>query len=344
MAAYHTLKPLENQPIDCGRTSDVLLTGNDLIPYFDGLENHPEYRFENSFPFRLTRSMAEKLGSLGTESLMRQFVPRREEANPTPGFSEDPLREAAASSYPGVIEKFCGRVLLYTTALCAVHCRFCFRRHFHPAVANAGQSHWTGLLAALNQRTDLNEVILSGGDPLMLGCGLFESTVQGLANLPWLETLRIHTRVPLVMPTQAAKHLSAFRAIQRRKKNVVMVVHSNHPDELNDDNLNLLNNLRQEGVTLLVQSVMLRGVNDCPSVLSSLYRNLFAVGVLPYYLHQLDPVAGAAHFAVPDHQALTIHEELRRLLPGYLVPRLVRETPNSPYKQLINMQDSAINS
>lgn len=267
------------------------------------------------------------------DPLLRQVLPLDLECETRPGFSSDPLGESAAQPVPGLLKKYHGRALLIATGACAVHCRYCFRRHFPYADAHAGGSRLEPALAAIAADASIGEVILSGGDPLTLNDARLAELAQRLATIPHIHTLRIHTRLPVVLPQRVHGDLLAWlRRLPLRK---VLVLHSNHPSELDAEVDAALAALADAGVTLLNQAVLLRGVNDGADTLAVLSERLHRAGVLPYYLHLLDRVQGAAHFEVSQTTAEALIEILRARLPGYLVPRLVREIPGEPGKTVI---------
>ncbi|MDX1569887.1 MAG: EF-P beta-lysylation protein EpmB, partial [Xanthomonadales bacterium] len=265
----------------------------------------------------------------GGPPLLRQVAPDPQELQDAPGFVTDPVGDLDASAARGVIHKYHGRLLLIATGACAIHCRYCFRRHFPYASELAARDDWAGALAYLASDETIREVILSGGDPLTLSTAKLKRLTDGLEALPHVRRIRIHSRIPCVLPERIDAELLDWLATLGLQ--VVLVLHANHPAELLAAG-DALQALRDAGVTLLNQAVLLRGVNDDPEVLVDLQETLFAAGVLPYYLHMLDPVAGAAHFAVPDEKAQELMHRIRCLLPGFLVPRLVREMPGAPYK------------
>jgi len=265
------------------------------------------------------------------DPLLRQVLALPEELLGAPGYVEDPLEEAAARDAPGLLRKYHGRALLITTGACAVHCRYCFRRHFdYGAGTDTEQPRWAAALEQLAASPETTEVILSGGDPLSLGNARLARLLEQVGQLPQVQRIRIHTRTPVVLPERIDAGLLA--ALQPLRERLVVVVHANHPAEIDAPTATALQALRGACTALLNQSVLLAGVNDDAGTLAALSHRLFAAGTLPYYLHQLDPVAGAAHFAVADAAALALHSALNGLLPGYLVPRLVREVPGAPSK------------
>ena len=263
------------------------------------------------------------------DPLLRQVLPLGDELIQAAGYGSDPLQELAAMPVPGLLHKYQGRVLLTTTGACAVHCRYCFRRHYPYSEANP-QREQQQTLDYLRRHTEVSEVILSGGDPLTLSDSKLGQLAQALQSIPHIKRLRVHSRVPVVLPERIDAGL--FGWLQATRLQAVLVIHSNHPNEIDLAVQAAMQRLRGAGITVLNQSVLLRGINDHPDTLVALSERLLAAGVLPYYLHQLDPVQGAAHFAVPDSIAKLLINQLRERLPGYLVPRLVREEAGRPAK------------
>ncbi|WGL15666.1 EF-P beta-lysylation protein EpmB [Microbulbifer bruguierae] len=259
------------------------------------------------------------------DPLLLQVLPTGRELQPTPGFSDDPLEEANANPIPGVVHKYRGRLLLITAGQCAVNCRYCFRRAFPYGDNHLNRQQWQQALDYIRTQAELREVILSGGDPLVLSDRQLSWLGAELAQIPQLDKLRIHTRLPLVAPSRITQEFLDWFAGSRLKP--VLVLHCNHANEIDREVRQALGKLKAAGVTLLNQSVLLRGVNDSEDALAALSETLFDAGVLPYYLHQLDRVQGAAHFEVSDERARALVESIRQRLPGYLVPRLVREVP-----------------
>ena len=257
------------------------------------------------------------------DPLLLQVLPLGYELIDTPGFTTDPLDELHQMPVPGLLHKYKGRVLLTLTGACAIHCRYCFRRHYPYSDANPGHTHWPKTLKYLREHTDISEVILSGGDPLSLSDNRLSQYVTDLESIEHIKRLRIHTRLPIVVPARVNHSLLEWTKQACLK--IVMVVHTNHPNEIDVQVDDAMHKLRDAGVSLLNQSVLLRGINDHSDTLAQLSEQLFNCGVLPYYLHQLDPVQGAAHFSVDDITAKKIVTQLRDALPGYLIPRLARE-------------------
>ncbi len=285
-----------------------------------------------SFPLRVPHGYLARIEKGNVhDPLLRQVLPLGEELLEVPGFGPDPVGDSEAAALPGLLQKYQGRVLLTLTGGCAIHCRYCFRRHFPYGEENPGRDNWQGVVDYLQAQPEVEELILSGGDPLLLDTPQLQRLSDRLRLLPQLKRLRIHSRLPLVLPERInAALLGWFSALPWQ---TVLVIHANHPHELGEEQGEALAQLRRSGLTLLNQSVLLSGVNDTVETLRQLSQQLFAHGVLPYYLHQLDRVEGAAHFEVGDEQARTLHRALQQSLPGYLVPRLVREISGEASKQ-----------
>ena len=284
-----------------------------------------------NFPLRVPRGFVNRMARGDSrDPLLLQVLPTASESENTPGYHCDPLGELHAMPVPGLLHKYRGRALLTITGACAIHCRYCFRRHYPYSDANPANGNLQESLRYLRQQTDIREIILSGGDPLTLGDARLQSLTNQLAGVPQLQTLRIHTRLPIVLPERVDQGLLQW--IGRQRLRVVIVVHCNHPNEIDPAVATALLRLRAAGVTLLNQSVLLRGVNDNATALISLSESLFAAGALPYYLHLLDKVQGAAHFAVSPDTARHLLATMQAELPGYLVPRFVRDIPGQPCK------------
>lgn len=264
------------------------------------------------------------------DPLLRQVLPVGEELAEVHGFDGDPLAEQQHRRGPGLLQKYRGRVLVIAAGACAVNCRYCFRRHYPYDDNTPDTARWEELLAELAADPSIEEVILSGGDPLLVSNRRLSWIVGRLAAIPHLQRLRVHTRLPVVIPDRVDGQLPGILADSRLAP--VVVVHANHPNEIDEGVAAALRRLADAGITVLNQAVLLRGVNDDAGTLAGLSHALFAARVLPYYLHLLDPVAGAAHFDVDEARAADLLRELAGDLPGYLVPRLVREIPGRPAK------------
>lgn len=267
------------------------------------------------------------------DPLLRQVLPLWEEGQMVDGFSTDPVGDAPATLHPGVLQKYRGRALLIATGSCAVHCRYCFRRHFPYEEAPHSEAAWDSALAAIAADPSITEIILSGGDPLMLVDSRLALLVKKIAELPQVVRLRIHTRLPIMVPRRVTDEL--LQMLSTTRPTSVMVIHANHVRELAEDVAEALEKLRGVKIMLLNQAVLLRGVNDSVDAQRELSERLVTLGVLPYYLHQLDRVAGAAHFEVPIAEGKQIVSELRLQLPGYMVPRYVQEIAGEANKTII---------
>lgn len=276
------------------------------------------------FPLRVPRGFAARMRRGDpADPLLRQVLPVDAEMRVVPGFSFDAVGDGAAKKATGVIQKYRGRALLVATGSCAINCRYCFRRHFDYAGENAARGGWEAALAAIAADPTIDEVILSGGDPLSLATAKLAELTTALAAIPHIRRLRIHSRLPVVLPERVDDELVQWLA--GLPWPLAFVIHANHANEFDAGVDAALARLRGAGAQLLNQAVLLRGVNDDLDALAALSERSFAAGVLPYYLHQLDRVQGVAHFEVDDTRALELHAALRARLSGYLVPKLVRE-------------------
>ncbi len=264
------------------------------------------------------------------DPLLLQVLPCPTELEDRADFSSDPVGDSAAGLLPGLLHKYAGRVLMVTTGACAVHCRYCFRRHFPYAVTPRSIEAWQPALRAIAADHSIHEVILSGGDPLTLVDSTLAELAQQIAAIPQVRRIRVHTRLPIMIPERVTPALLAWLSSTRLAP--VMVVHVNHPAELQGDAADAVQRIVRAGIPVLNQAVLLRGINDRVEILAELSERLVDLGVMPYYLHQLDRVRGAAYFEVPVSEGLKIMEQLRLLLPGYAVPRYVREIAGEPYK------------
>ncbi len=265
------------------------------------------------------------------DPLLRQVLPLDDEDRIVPGYALDAVGDAAAKTGDGVIHKYQGRALLVTTGSCAVNCRYCFRRHFPYADETAARGDWKDAVAAIAADDTIDEVLLSGGDPLSLSTAKLADLTRQLAPIPHIKRLRIHSRLPVVLPARIDDAFIGWMSALPWP--VTFVIHANHANEFDTDVDAALARLRDAGAALLNQAVLLRGVNDSVDALADLSERGFRAGVLPYYLHQLDRVQGAAHFEVDDDTAIALHRALSARLSGYLVPRLVREVAGDPGKR-----------
>lgn len=264
------------------------------------------------------------------DPILRQLLPIGAELARHPAFNRDPVGDLATEQTPGMLHKYHGRLLLVTSGACGTNCRYCFRRHYPYSSSSAGRDQWQHALAYIAAHKEVTEIILSGGDPLALSDTRLAELIQALEEIPHLTRVRIHSRLPVAVPERLTPELLKWFTGSRLTP--VLVLHINHSAEISDALGSALLPLREAGTTLLNQSVLLRGVNDSTEQLSELSEALFTNGILPYYLHLLDRVEGATHFEVPEDHAKELHRTLRERLPGYLVPRLVRETAGEKAK------------
>ncbi|KAA1176293.1 EF-P beta-lysylation protein EpmB [Marinobacter salinexigens] len=288
------------------------------------------------FPIRVPEPFLNRMRKGDpSDPLLRQVLPLEDETDEMPGFVRDPLQEDSAINITGLIRKYQSRALVMVTGQCAVNCRYCFRRHFPYDEQRLSPTDRQTVIDTLHASPEINEVIFSGGDPLAVNDRLLAQWVEAISSVPHIRRLRIHSRLPVVIPQRVCDAL--LKWITSTKLKVIMVLHINHAAEIDMATRRALGYLRSAGVTLLNQSVILRGVNDNASTLEELSETLFDAGVLPYYLHAFDPVRGAHHYDVSDEQARRLMRELLERLPGFLVPRLVREIPGEKSKTPINL-------
>jgi L-lysine 2,3-aminomutase len=264
------------------------------------------------------------------DPLLRQVLPLADELADVPGFMTDPVSDTAATRRPGLLRKYHGRALLITTGTCAIHCRYCFRRHFPYGLAPRSLDDWQPALAEIAADSSLREVILSGGDPLTIVDAALAELAEQLTSIRHLRRLRIHTRLPIVIPERVTDTL--IEILRGSCLTPIVVLHANHANELDAQVARALAKMVDAGIVLLNQAVLLRGLNDTADAQSALCERLVDLRVMPYYLHQLDRVAGAAHFEVPVETGRRIIESLRARLPGYAIPRYVQEVPGAASK------------
>ncbi len=289
----------------------------------------------HNFSLRVPHSYIDRMQKNNPyDPLLLQILPTNHEDNHIEGYIKDPVSDLQSIKAPGLLQKYNGRALLLATSRCAVHCRYCFRRHFPYSSQNPRHNNWEHALLEIEQDKNITEIILSGGDPLVLDDSILCKLVGKLESIQHIKRLRIHTRLPVVIPNRICKELLAW--IKNTRLKVIMVLHINHAQEINTPLQNKLKKLQDIHCTLLNQSVLLKNVNHCASTLIQLSEALFNAGVLPYYLHLLDKVDGAAHFDVCKDDACELMREISKHLPGYLVPKLVNEIPGKTSKSLIN--------
>lgn len=288
------------------------------------------------FPLRVQHSFVARMqkGNL-QDPLLMQVLPIGKECIQTENYSADPLQEKNVNPLPGLLHKYQGRVLLTVTGICGVNCRFCFRREFAYDENNPGKFGWKKVIEYIASDTSIDEIIFSGGDPLVANDPTLAELAHAIAEIPHVKTLRIHSRMPIVLPERITEEFLQW--FTHSRLNPVMVVHCNHPNEINDEVKAALKKLRQANVILLNQAVLLKEINDSTETLIELSKKLMEMGVMPYYLHMLDKVQGAAHFAVTETQASQILQEMAGRVAGYLVPKLVKEVPGALAKVPVSM-------
>lgn len=281
---------------------------------------------EQQFSSRIPLGFAQRMRKGNPfDPLLLQVLAVDQELDLVAGYTKDPVHESQTNVMRGLIHKYHGRVLLTLTGACAINCRYCFRRHFPYQENNPGRSGWKEVADYIAKDCSISEVILSGGDPLLAADAVLSEVLQLIEAIPHVHTVRIHTRFPVVLPERI--NPAFIEVLNASRLNKVIVLHCNHAQELDKQVQAACEDLKQAGCHLLNQSVLLSGINDNAQTLAELSQALFSFGVLPYYLHVMDKVSGAAHFDMAFTKAQQIYQELQTLLPGYLVPRLVREEP-----------------
>lgn len=332
----------ENQPLVSPEKAqwlaDLALSFNDPIALLEFLEL-PKADFEQAiqarklFPLRVPKAFAEKMQKGNpNDPLFLQAMSSADEFLQADGFSKDPLEEQQAAA-PNLLHKYHNRLLFMLKNSCAINCRYCFRRHFPYNEVKSGKASWQQSLDYIREHSELEEIILSGGDPLMAKDHEIDWLLNELEQIPHIKILRIHSRLPVVIPNRITDELC--ERLKQSRFNVVLVNHINHANEMDAIFADKMQKLKQAGVVLLNQAVLLKNINDNAQTLKALSDKLFECGILPYYLHLLDKVEGASHFYVSDEKAGDIYRELQRITSGYLVPKLVREIGGEPNKTLM---------
>lgn len=285
----------------------------------------------SKFPLNLPQRLAEKIEKNNWDDpILRQFIPTTNENKHSQLFVLDPVSDSSFLKKPKLLHKYHGRALLVCTSACAMHCRYCFRQHFDYETKDKSFSEEISVIA--NDET-IQEVLLSGGDPLSLSDVHLQSLFESLEGISHLKRIRFHTRFPIGIPERIDE--SFIRLLASCKKQIIFVIHCNHPNEFDEEIFAYLRKIQQLGIPILSQSVLLSGVNDKVEILKSLFELLSDHGIIPYYLHQLDRVQGAAHFEVSEENGKALMNRLSKLLPGYAVPKYVKEVPNLPSKTII---------
>ncbi|MGP1606166.1 MAG: EF-P beta-lysylation protein EpmB [Moraxella sp.] len=292
--------------------------------------------YQPNFPLKVPLAFVQKMQKGNpNDPLLLQVLPSMQETLPTIGYTNDPLHEHSHNPIKGLLHKYQSRVLITLTGVCAINCRYCFRQHFDYGANLPTNTEIEKIYQYIQHDNKIKEVIFSGGDPLNLSNRRLKIWFEMLSRLPQIQTIRLHTRLPVVLASRIDDELlDLFKSYQ---KNIVMVLHINHPQEIDKNLKKQCQLLKDAGVTLLNQSVLLKNINDDVQTLIQLSYDLFNNDIIPYYLHILDKVNGAAHFDIPIKKAINIYWELLENLSGYLVPKLVQELPDKPYKTPINI-------
>ena len=303
----------------------------ELLEYCEIDPSGADFTGKHDFALRVTRyfaSLIEKGNAL--DPLLLQVLPDAREFQLVDGYSEDAVGDQRAMPVPGLIHKYHGRVLLTLTGACAIHCRYCFRRHFPYSESSVDYNMNGQVMTYLSENQEVSEVILSGGDPLMVSDHKLANLISNLNRIPHIRVLRFHSRLLSVLPERIT--VTLLETLKQFRGQVVFVTHINHPNEISAHNQAAFHLLAQQGYQIFNQSVLLKGVNDSSEILSDLSNKLFASRIIPYYLHRLDRVQGAAHFDISVQESCRIYQQLRTGLPGYLLPALVEEVPGQSSK------------
>ena len=299
---------------------------NELLEYVGLIANSIGYSQQaiEQFPVRVPHVFADRIRQNDPDDpILRQVFPYLDEEQDCEGFVSDPLAESNVQPVQGLLQKYNSRILSITTGACAIHCRYCFRRHFPYQDSSATGEHWRKSLAYIQADTSIKEVILSGGDPLTLSDRRLFEMCQSLSQIEHIKRIRFHTRIPIVLPARLSEEI--IKKLSLMGKTIIFVLHINHANEIDASVINNIKLLKQFNILVLNQSVLLKGINDTTEKLIALSERLVENHVVPYYLHLLDPVAGAAHFNVKEKQAKKLIREMQNRVSGYLVPKLVRE-------------------
>ena len=286
------------------------------------------------FALRVPRPFISRMQANNpSDPLLLQVLPVKAELSSAAGYSDDPLDEVSHNPIAGFVHKYANRLLLVVSPACAINCRYCFRRHFPYQENRQNKEQWQNALDYIRSATEINEVIYSGGDPLAANDHFLAWLTEQIADIKHIKRLRIHTRLPVVIPSRIDQSFLSWATATRLKP--IVVLHINHANEIDNEVIQSIKRLQACGIKVLNQSVLLRGINDSADCLAELSEKLFDCDVMPYYLHLFDPVAGASHFDIEERRAKKIYADLQAILPGFLVPKLVREIPNKPSKTTI---------
>jgi len=330
---------MQVKPLTWQQSLKDMITSTEALLAHVGLNIH-DFKGINTqltnFPIRVTHAFANKIKKGDpNDPLLKQVLPMAAENHAVAGFINDPLGEMHANKLPGLLHKYQGRVLLITNEACAIHCRYCFRKTFDYATNRQSKQAWHTVFAYIQADMSIEEVILSGGDPLVLSDSTLAYFIDNIAKICHVKTLRIHTRIPMVLPERITSSL--INVLTKTHLKVVMVVHCNHPQEIDSDVIKALAICHHHDITLFNQAVLLKGINDNALTQILLSKRLFEHHVIPYYLHLNDKVTGNCHFDVSEADAVTMLLAMQAKLPGYLVPRLIKEEPGKKAKTVVNL-------
>ncbi len=308
---------------------------NEICEYLNITQSSKKLIVENSnFPLRVPRGFVDRMESNNiNDPLLKQILPIKSENLDTPGFTFDPVGDIESIAETGIIHKYHGRVLIITTGSCAINCRYCFRRNFPYDDYQLSTKKHLRAINYIESHEDISEVILSGGDPLLLSDQKLMGFIRKLESIPHIKRIRIHSRIPIVLPSRITAELCD--ALSSIKKDLIIVVHSNHANELNHQVKLACEHLKNANITLLNQAVLLKDINDSADQLCALHEKLFTFQIMPYYLHLLDKAVGTAHFEVSQADGIDLMNQIKTVLPGYLVPKLVREQAGATNKIII---------
>ena len=336
MSADNASQPIQIQSNWQAELSQCITSIDKLLDYLCLKPNQLDLSqlAQQDFPLRVPQSFAQRMETGNPQDpLLAQVLPVAAEMQPMPGYSLDPLQETDHNPAPGIVQKYRNRLLLIVSPNCAINCRYCFRRHFPYQENRQSKQEWQRAIDYIAEAKDINEVIFSGGDPLAANDNFLGWLCEQIAAIPHIKRLRIHTRLPVVIPSRIDENFLRWASGTRLAP--LMVLHINHANEINQEVADAVQRLTDQGIRVMNQTVLLRDVNDDAEVLRQLSERLFDIGVTPYYLHLLDRVQGAEHFDIAQQRVLQIYAELQSNLPGFLVPKLVREVPGEESKTLI---------
>jgi L-lysine 2,3-aminomutase len=328
--AEHFKKNWQHQLSEAFKTVDALCQYLQLSPNDLPLSVPAAKSFALKVPLSFAACMEK---GNPRDPLLRQVLPVHDEMRVFPGFSNDPVGDIQSATTAGVLHKYHGRVLLINTGSCAINCRYCFRRNFPYSEQQITQQSKNSAIDYIKNDSSISEVILSGGDPLLLSDEKLNSLLSELSAIAHIKRIRIHSRLPIVLPARITAEL--IKLLTQSATKIIVIVHCNHANEISDRVISAFKLLKNAGIALFNQSVLLKDVNDDTGILMDLSEALFSHGVIPYYLHLLDKATGTGHFEVPESEALQLITQVQARLPGYLVPKLVKERAGSLSKETL---------